>query len=114
MFIKYDQETGSFFTNLQAPIPKPKQEDNQRKSKKKASVRTVVTKANERIINEEVLSYIVTKLQEDKAPTIDKSDKEECIDKIKNKLLLKKLTANDKVLIGKKYEEIYNVVVANN
>jgi hypothetical protein len=110
--IKYDKETGGFFTTLQDNLPKPK-EDKEPKSKKKVSVRTIITKDNERIVNEEVLNYLVTKLQKDKNPTREKADKEECIERIKNKLFVKKITANDKIIIGEIYENIFNVVVAN-
>lgn len=129
LFIKYDQDKGEFYFNKKVTVA-TKNIDKTKLSKRKASVRTIVTKENERVINEEVLCYIVAKVQtysnnignsknipikkEDLGkPTIEKTDKEECIERIKTKLHLKKVTANDKVVLGKKYEEIFNVVVAN-
>lgn len=108
--LRYDQETGDFYINKKV---NPKKKETQTKSKKKASVRTIVTKRNSRLINEEVLCFIVEKLQKRKDCCIEKTDKEECIERIKNKLNLKKVTTNDKVLIGEKYEEIFNVVATN-
>jgi hypothetical protein len=76
---------------------------------KRVSVRTAITKENEKIINEEILYYIVTKVQD----TLTKSDKEECTEKIKDKLRIKKFNTKDKVEIEEKIKEIYDIVQSN-
>jgi hypothetical protein len=75
---------------------------------RKVSVRTIFTKENDKIINEEILYFIVTKVSH-----LTKVDKEQCAEKIKNKLKVKKLTTKDKGLLEHKIEEIYEIVQAN-
>jgi hypothetical protein len=77
---------------------------------RKVSVRTIFTKENEKFINEEILYYIVTKVDESQ---LTKVDKEQCAEKIKAKLKVNKLTYKDKTLVELKIEEIFNIVKAN-
>jgi hypothetical protein len=77
---------------------------------RKVSVKTIFTKDNDKIINEEILYFIVTKVNESH---LTKIDKEQCAEKIKNKLKVKKLTTKDKGLLDHKIEEIYEIVQAN-
>jgi hypothetical protein len=108
--IKFDQETSKFY------ITKKEVQKNATpvsKTKRKASSRSIFTKENDKIINEELLLFIVIKTRDGTEKTIEKEDKEKCIEKIKTKLRLKKVTVKDKVLIGKKYDDIFRVVCAN-
>lgn len=76
---------------------------------KRVSVRTAITKENEKIINEEILYYIVTKVRD----TFSKEDREHCTEKIKDKLRIKKFNTKDKVKIEEKIKEIYDIVQSN-
>lgn len=123
MCIKYEPESGDFYVNkktekgaLDNGHQEEKADNKKALSKKKASIRTIMTKENERLINEEILCYIVAKLQSHPSEynkSIEKTAKEECIEAIKTKLHLKKVTANDKVILWKKYDDIFGVVIAN-
>lgn len=81
-------------------------------SKKKVSSRTIITKESEKIINEELLYFILKRIQNG-TDEISKEDKEEFADKIKIKLKVKKLMLNDKTKIYNKYDEIFEVVKNN-
>jgi hypothetical protein len=78
--------------------------------KKKVSTRTIITKESEKIINEELLYFILKR----SSNTVTKEDKEEFAERIKTKLRVKKLMVNDKKTIFEKYDEIYNVIKNNN
>lgn len=79
---------------------------------KKVSSRTIITKDSEKIINEELLYFILTRLQSG-VSKIDQEDKDTFCEKIKIKLKVKKLMLNDKAKIYKKYDEIFEVVKNN-
>ena len=80
--------------------------------KKKVSVRTIITKETEKIINEELLHYILKK-PNDNSDVPLKEDKESFTERIKLKLKIKKLTVNDKLKIYEKYDEIFTVIKNN-
>ena len=80
--------------------------------KKKVSSRTIITKDSEKIINEELLFFILTRIKNG-VDTIDQKDKEIFCDTIKIKLKVKKLMLNDKTRIYKKYDEIFEIVKNN-
>lgn len=81
-------------------------------NKKKVSSRTIITKESEKIINEEMLYFILKRVQNGTVePT--KEDKEKFAERIKIKLKIKKITVNDKIKIFEKYDEIFDVVVNN-
>ena len=82
--------------------------------KKKISVRTIITKDIEKIINEELLHLILKRIdkkvfQENKIT----QEKDFFIEYIKNKLRIKKITVNDKMRIFKIYDDILQVVQNN-
>jgi hypothetical protein len=81
--------------------------------KKKVSIRTIITKESGKIINEELLYFILKRVngKADVEPT--KEDKELVAERIKTKLKVKKLTSNDKKIIFEKYDEIFNIVKNN-
>jgi hypothetical protein len=82
------------------------------KSTKKVSSRTIITKDSEKIINEELLFFILERIQNG-VETIDNEDKDVFCEKIKIKLKVKKLMLNDKEKICKKYDEIFEIVKNN-
>ena len=81
-------------------------------TKKKVSSRTIITKESEKIINEELLHFILKRIQNGTGD-ISKEDKEEFSEKIKIRLKIKKLMLNDKTKISNKYDEIFEVVKNN-
>lgn len=78
------------------------------KSKKISSIKTILTKQNEKIINEEIIKYILIKNVKDNSGENSNELKNNFIDIIKLKLKLKRITNNDKISISKKFDEIYN------
>ena len=90
--------------------------NNNLKIKKISSIKTILNKKNEEIINEEIIKYILLKLN-CKKDTLDKLDtndlKTSFIEILKLKLKLKRITNNDKTLIYKKFDEIYSVIINN-
>lgn len=89
-----------------------KGQDNNNLIKKKISFRTIITKESEKIINEELLYFIVDRIQNG-VTSFTKEDKESFAEKIKLKLKIKRLTINDKVKIFEKYDEIFYIVKNN-
>jgi len=87
-------------------------ESSDKISKKKISSRTIITKDSEKIINEELLYFILTRIQNG-IDSVNQEDKDSFCEKIKTKLKVKKLMLNDKTKIHKKYDEIFEVVKNN-
>ncbi len=112
--LRYDKDKQEFFlAKTFRKVPETDDNDNVKKSKKKVSQQTIFSRDNENKINESVLLYIVQKFGNGDVPSMDKADKEKCIEIIKDKLKVKKITASDKVIISKKFDEIFEVVKAN-
>jgi hypothetical protein len=120
--LKYNKDTG-FILEFTKQTPskdgqlRKEQEQGPEASKKnvpikKVSSRTIITKDSEKIINEELLYFILTRLQSG-VDKIDQEDKDAFCEKIKIKLKVKKLMLNDKAKIYKKYDEIFEVVKNN-
>jgi len=85
-------------------------EENKTTSKKQISNKTIFNKMNEKIINEEILIFIIkNKHKSDKINEL----KDKFHDLIKLKLKLKRLNTNDKQKIYEKFDEILNVVEKN-
>lgn len=104
--LRYDREKKEFFLKFSKVN---NQENNlQNKHKKKSSTRTVFSKANEKIINEEILYFIV---KNDSKNT--KEDKEKCLEVVKKKMCVKKISSEDKENINRKYDEMYEVIMSN-
>ena len=83
------------------------------KTKKVSSTRTIISKENEKIINEELVIFIL-EAKKNKNLNDIKVLKEEFIEKLKIKLLLKRITLNDKIHIFKIFDDIYTVIINNN
>jgi hypothetical protein len=82
--------------------------------KKKISVRTIITKDVEKIINEELLHLILKGIdKKDFEENTITQEKDFFIEYIKNKLKIKKITVNDKMRIFKIYDDILQVVKNN-
>lgn len=108
--LRYDKEFG-FVLKYTKQIMEKGNDDNNL-IKKKLSFRTIITKDSEKIINEELLYFIVDRIENNiDKPT--KEDKESFAEKIKIKLKIKRLTINDKVKIFEKYDEIFYIVKNN-
>lgn len=79
---------------------------------KKISTKTIITKQSDKVINEEILHYIIKQIQNGTTePTSD--DKTLFLDRLKLKLKVKRLTINDKTKISEKYDEIFKVIFNN-
>lgn len=102
--LKYDDEKQIFyFVKDKAEIVKPR---------KASSIRSILNKETEKVINEELVLFIIKSKNNNKSNI--KELKEECIDVLKTKLKLKRITVNDKIDIHKKFDNIYNVILNNN
>jgi hypothetical protein len=71
-----------------------------KKTSKKTSVKTIFSKGNDVVINEDILSYLVR----------GGRDKNECIESIKAKLKFKRLPADDKSKMNKLFDDMLNVI----
>lgn len=83
-----------------------------KENRKKISMRTIITKDTEKIINEEMLYFILKRVQNG-ATESSKEDKDSFAERLKTKLKVKKITSNDKTQIFAKYDEIFDVVSSN-
>lgn len=107
--LHYDKELGFVLKYTKQIMEK---EGDNNLIKKKISFRTIITKGSEKIINEDLLYFIVNRIQ-DGVTISTKEDKESFAERIKTKLKIKRLTINDKVKIFEKYDEIFNIVKNN-
>lgn len=82
------------------------------KVKKPVSIRTILNKDTDKVINEEILIFIIQSKKNGKCLIENiKESKELITEKIKEKLHLKRLTIKDKVQIHSKFDEIYTVII---
>lgn len=105
--LKYSKDENKFYITKQSPGKAVHQK------KRKTSNRTLFTKENEKLINEEILQFVVLKLMDKAESVVDKSDKEICVENIKAKLKIKKINTVDKGIIYKKYDEMFSIVRNN-
>jgi hypothetical protein len=108
--LKYKEEDKTFFLTDE----KEKVKDVKQKIKKSSSVRTLFNKESEKVINEDLVVFIIQS-KKNKKLTVDniKNLKEEFIEKLKIRLLVKRVTVNDKNEVFKKFDDIYNVIINN-
>lgn len=106
----YDTELGFVLKYTKQIMEKGEGDNNM--IKKKLSFRTIITKESEKIINEDLLYFILNRIKNG-AGTPTKEDKEMFGERIKLKLKIKRLTVNDKVKIFEKYDEIFSIVKNN-
>lgn len=110
--LKYDSDKNEFYIKILENIVKVN------KPKKQVSIKTILNKDNEKIINEEIVVFIINlKNNNTLESNIDASSikllKDDCIEQIKTKMLLKRITVNDKLQIHKKFDEIFNIILHN-
>lgn len=103
--LRYDQENKEFF------LARIKVDGKVKMVKKKASTRTIFTKDNQRLINETMLTFVLD--NKDGLSKIEDTHVTECINKLKDKLRIKKLLNQDKEEVRKKLQEILHVVLNN-
>jgi hypothetical protein len=101
--VRYDDDAKKF--GLTKKAGKRLKEDVPRK---KVSVKSNLTKQNAKVVNEEILYFIVKK-----GPQVSKEDKKECLERIKEKLNVKKIGADDREAMEAKFDEILQVVLNN-
>jgi len=107
--LKFKEDDKTFYL-----VQEKEKEKDKIKPKKPSSVRTLINKETEKVINEELVMYILhlkknKKLKADNLKTI----KDEFIERLKVKLHVKRVTVNDKIEVFKKFDEIYNVISNN-
>lgn len=78
------------------------------KPKKISSIKTILSKQNEKIINEELIKIIVKNKENNLIDT--KTLKDNSIELLKIKLLVKRITSSDKILIFKKFDDIFTII----
>jgi hypothetical protein len=109
--LQYDNEKTQFYIKKDETIL----DENKvkvDKVKRPSSVRTILNKDNDKIINEELAVFIISiKNNKDKTDIDLKISKDNCIEQLKLKLKIKRFTLNDKLQIHKKFDDIYNVII---
>lgn len=106
--LKYNKETSSFFLDSHHKAAKLAN-NKQQQSKKKASNRTIFTKENERVINEQILYWVVKDVQSEG----ESNCKEQCLEKVKDQLRVKRVSNGDKAKLLMKFDEMGSVVKSN-
>jgi hypothetical protein len=106
--LRYDKEKEDFILKYTTS-----KKESSKESSKKVSIKTIITKNIEKIINEELLYFIVKKLKNNKETETEVKNKEEFLDHIKEKLSVKKINKTDKEIINKTYDNIY-LIIKNN
>lgn len=108
--IKYDDTTSKFFLTIEKEIIK-----STSTIKKASSIRTVLNKDVNKIINEELMKHLIVAKKQKKLNEENIKDlKDTFLEKIKEKLRLKRIILNDRSEINKKFDEIYNLIVYSN
>lgn len=110
--LQFKEEDKSFY--LTKEKEKDTESSNKPKTKKISSVKSLITKVTEKIINEELVVYIIQLKKNKKLKSENiKVLKDEFLEKLKLKLHIKRVTVNDKIEVFKKFDDIYNVVANN-
>jgi hypothetical protein len=105
--LKYDDKTHKFFLTIEKEIIK-----NINTTKKASSIRTILNKDTNKIINEELMKHLIVAKKQKKLKEENIKDlKDKFLDKIKEKLKLKRIMLNDRSEINKKFDEIYNLII---
>jgi hypothetical protein len=119
--LKFKEEDKSFFiVNKKEHDNTQTEQDSQIKSKRISSKKALINKETEKIINEELVIYILFLKNNNKLniPNVSKDChlkllKQEFLEKIKHKLYVKRITGNDKHQINNKFDEIYSIIMSN-
>lgn len=106
--LKFNEKTASFYFNES----KEKEEKGVRKP---SSVKSLLNKDTEKMINEELVLYIIYLKNNNKLINENmKQLKEAFIEKLKEKLHVKRITTSDKTEIFKKFDEFHTIIIHNN
>lgn len=108
--LKYNQETRHFYllnTKTKTQETKATVAVTGVVGKRKSSAKSVITSSNEAMINEIILTFVVRNMAE---IISNKITKEDCAEIVKQKLYLKKLSADDKSKIYSRYTLMTNTV----
>ena len=97
----YNKDTDTF------RLKYSKKESNNTQTKK-ISIRTLISKENEKIINEDLLYFILNNKNSN-----SEESKELFIENLKSKFKVKKIVKNDKAIIFEKYDNIYQIINQN-
>lgn len=118
--LKFKEEDKSFYIITQKDHDNTKEEQDKIKAKKISSKKALINKETEKIINEELVIYILYLKNNNKlnSPNVSKDIKikllkQEFLEKIKHKLHVKRITGNDKIEINNKFDEIYSIIINN-
>ena len=105
--LKYDDKTNKLFLTVEKEIIK-----NVNTTRKTSSIRTILNKDTNKIINEELMKHLIVAKKQKKLKEENIKDlKDKFLEKIKEKLKLKRVMVNDRTEINKKFDEIYNVII---
>lgn len=78
--------------------------------KKPVTTKSIFTSENEKIVNDEILIFILKEKQNNSEISDTDNKKEELFEIIKNKLKLKRILSKDKEYLNSKFDEIYNII----
>jgi hypothetical protein len=110
--LHFDKQNNSFELKAINSLVTEKQIDT--KLKKSLSKKTILEKNNDKIINEEMLKYILKYNQKTSLELNDSTNfTDEFIEKLKIKLKLKKLSNDDKIKITKKLIDMKDIIKNN-
>jgi hypothetical protein len=111
--LKFKEEDKSFYLTKEKE-PEKDDSSSKPKTKKVSSIKSLINKNTEKIINEELVVYMI-QLKKNKKLKADniKNLKDEFLEKLKLKLHIKRVTVNDKIEVFKKFDDIYNVIANN-
>ena len=111
--LQFKEEDKSFYL-IKEKEPEKNDSSSKPKTKKVSSIKSLINKNTEKIINEELVVYMI-QLKKNKKLKVDniKNLKDEFLEKLKLKLHVKRVTVNDKIEVFKKFDDIYNVIINN-
>jgi hypothetical protein len=112
--LKFKEEDKSFYLKEKVDEKLQEESSSKPKTKKISSVKSSINKDTEKVINEDLVMYIIH-LKKNKRLDADnlKTLKDEFLEKLKIKLHLKRITVNDKIQIFKTFDDIYSVITNN-
>jgi hypothetical protein len=108
--LNYDPEKNRFVLSAKAGNHKVKAKEAEKKCAQPKKV--LMSSQNERTLNETILVQVIARIESDNSQTEDQH-LENCLERIKTRLEIKKLNKVDKEYILKKYKEVFEVVQNN-
>jgi hypothetical protein len=93
---------------------------SKKKGKRPSSAKSIFTKDNEKMINEQLIRFILKYIKGEKSKGTEVSDvsdmsklKEHFLEQLKLKLKLKRIGVSDKTELYKKFDDIYSVIISS-